>query len=106
MTKHPVQLIALHEDMRDSLNKAFGIDNTIVLNNGTDISRFQNAKPREEVRAKLGIPQDAFVVGHVGRFHPVKNHDFLVKVFKAVKKLKPNAFLLMIAGNAGKDRKK
>lgn len=98
MCHYSVRLIALHEQMRDILNTAFNVDNTIVLNNGVDMSRFRNAKHREVIRKELGIPQDAFVVGHVGRFDPVKNHTFLVKVFKAVKDRVPEAFLLMIAG--------
>jgi glycosyltransferase involved in cell wall biosynthesis len=32
------------------------------------------------MRASLGIPQDALVVGHVGRFAPQKNHTFWLQV--------------------------
>lgn len=30
-----------------------------------------------EVRQKFNIPKDALVVGHIGRFTPVKNHPLL-----------------------------
>lgn len=33
------------------------------------------------LRTDLGIPSDARVIGHVGRFHPAKNHAYLIRVF-------------------------
>jgi glycosyltransferase involved in cell wall biosynthesis len=32
------------------------------------------------MRASLGVPQDALVIGHVGRFTPQKNHAFWLRV--------------------------
>jgi glycosyltransferase involved in cell wall biosynthesis len=48
---------------------------------GIDLSRFQRAIPREVVRAGLGLPNDAWVVGHVGRFQEQKNHALLIDIF-------------------------
>jgi glycosyltransferase involved in cell wall biosynthesis len=36
---------------------------------------------REQVRAKLGIPADAFVIGCTSRFHPKKRLDVLIEAF-------------------------
>ena len=36
------------------------------------------------------------MVGHVGRLHPQKNHDFLIEVFAEIKKKKPDAELILI----------
>ena len=75
----------------------FDVDNTVVIWNGIDVMRFQNINLTSEMeRKKLGIPRNAFVVGHVGRFADQKNHDFLVDVFIEVAKVRPNAFLLMV----------
>ena len=103
-----LQLIALHQDMAKELNELFGIDNTVVIRNGIDFSRFENpGVTKEEERSELGIPQDAFVVGHVGRFNPVKNHVYLAEVFREVACIKLNAFLLMVgAGDSGDIEKK
>jgi glycosyltransferase involved in cell wall biosynthesis len=38
---------------------------------------------RATVRAELGIPEDGFVVGFLGRLHPSKNPDMLVRAFRA-----------------------
>lgn len=51
---------------------------------------------RTALRAGLGIPDDAFVVGHVGRFEDVKNHRFLVEVMAAVRVAQPGARLLFV----------
>lgn len=92
-----LQLIALHREMAQELNRMFDIDNTVVIWNGIDVMRFQNINLTSEIeRKKLSIPQNAFVVGHVGRFADQKNHDFLVDVFIEVAKVRPNAFLLMV----------
>ena len=45
---------------------------------------------------ELGIPQDAFVVGHVGRFTYAKNQAFLLEIFAELLKQKSNARLLMV----------
>ncbi len=43
----------------------------------TEEIRF-TARGRERVREALGIPQDAFVVGCISRFHPKKRNDVVV----------------------------
>lgn len=100
---YDTRIIALHEDMRQQINSLFKVDNTIVLNNGIHLSRFQNTLDKENVRKDIGIPQDAYVIGHVGRFSYAKNHTFLVDIFAELYKKNPNCFLLMIGD--GDERK-
>ena len=38
----------------------------------------------KEIRESIGIPKDAYLVGHVGRFHYAKNHEFLLAIFRDV----------------------
>jgi glycosyltransferase involved in cell wall biosynthesis len=45
---------------------------------GMDFSRFQQPVDRCEIRRRQGIPLNAFVIGHVGRFDPVKNQAFIL----------------------------
>ncbi len=57
---------------------------TIFIPNAIEIDKFRfNPKTREDVRKELEI-EDRFVIGHVGRFHYAKNHEFLLNVFKEV----------------------
>ena len=51
---------------------------------------------RDKMRLQLQIPQDAFVIGHVGRFGHMKNHTFLLDVFEQVNKKLPSSMLLLV----------
>lgn len=94
--KYHLRFITLHEQMRREVNELFGVNDSLVLNNGIDFSRFEKTEPREKIRAELGIPQNAFVIGHVGRFNVQKNHEFLVRIFAEICKRNPNTYLLLI----------
>lgn len=68
-----------------------------VLNNAIHaVSYRYNGETASAMRRTLGIPQDAFVIGHVGRFSLQKNHEFLVRVFSSVYEKEKNAYLLLI----------
>lgn len=55
--------------------------------NAVDATKFQyNRIVREQVRKELEL-QDKMVIGHVGSFRYAKNHEYLLKVFGAIKKL-------------------
>ena len=71
-------------------------DGFTVVNNGIDLKKFTfSQEKREEMRTALKMG-DAFVVGHVGRFVPVKNHAFLLEIFEEIKKLRTDAKLLLV----------
>ena len=71
-----------------------------VIPNAIEVAKFQyDSDLREEMRKELGV-QEAFVIGHVGRFHYAKNHEFLVQIFAEIKKQKENAVLLLL-GDGG-----
>lgn len=103
-----LQIFALHNEMAREIEDRFNIDNVIVLKNGIDFDRFKNVKEsKEEIRRSIGIPEDAYLVGHVGRFHYQKNHELLIKAFADVTKKKDNAYLLLIgSGNLENEVKK
>ena len=99
LVKHNnMRFIVLHDKMRIEINKLFNVDNSIILNNGIDFSRFDRKKIRDrnEFRKELKIPKEAFVIGHVGRFTEQKNHEMLVDIFDEIHKKNVKAFLLMI----------
>lgn len=98
--KHQLQFITLHDEMRKEVNELFKIDNSLVLNNGIDFSVFEKALPKEVVREREGIPKDAYVIGHVGRFNKQKNHKLLIEIFAEIYKTNPKAFLLMVGNGS------
>ena len=76
--------------------KAVRQDNYFVLNNALDADAFAfDAEKRRAARAVLGL-EDAFVIGHIGSFIPVKNHAFIFKLLEAVSRKNGAAVLLLI----------
>lgn len=68
-----------------------------ILHNAVDLAEFAyRAEARSSIRVELGIPEDAFVVGHVGRFNQQKNHSFLIDVFECVAREREDARLLLL----------
>jgi len=67
-----------------------------VLFCGIDLKPFQAPGDRPRIRAEFGIPPDALVIGHVGRFEPQKNHARLVEIFDAVRARGRDAWLLLV----------
>ena len=61
-----------------------------------DLFAFTSSVNRQEVRSGLGLPDSAFVIGHVGRFQPPKNHDFLIDVVSEVCRKHTDAYLLLV----------
>jgi len=69
-----------------------------VLYCGTDLSQLNDDIDCVEIRSQLGIPNDALVLGHVGRLSgdDVKNHIFLVDVAAEVLRRNGSTHLVLI----------
>ncbi|OYQ63068.1 glycosyltransferase [Pseudanabaena sp. SR411] len=67
-----------------------------VLYCGIDLELFRQPLDRLSVRSEFGIPIDAFVIGHVGRFVPLKNHELMLKILVKVLEKEPNTYLLFV----------
>ncbi len=63
---------------------------------GIDPEPFRHRTDRARIRAELGIPSDACVIGHVGRFQEQKNHGFLVEIAFEIAKREPRMRLLLV----------
>jgi glycosyltransferase involved in cell wall biosynthesis len=56
------------------------------------------APPNADARVAHGLPADAFVVGYVGRFAPIKDLGTLLRAFAVVVERIPHARLLLVGG--------
>ncbi len=73
-------------------------DHVIMMNNAIDAKLYQyHPAVEEEMRKELGL-EGKFVIGHVGRFFPQKNHTFLIDIFAKVYQQNKNAVLLLVGG--------
>jgi len=76
--------------------KAMKSDKYVFMPNGVDLERFcYSEEKRRAARRELGI-EDKFVVGHVGRYLPDKNHAFLLEAFAKLKASRPESVLLLV----------
>lgn len=75
----------------------FGTDDFTVVRNAINVDSYTfNETCRERTRKSLGISSDTFVVGHVGRFVPAKNHILILDIFSSLLRLRPNSVLLLV----------
>lgn len=77
-------------------------DKLQVIFNGVDIESYENGVRDAIKRKDLNIPEDAFVVGMVGRMSPQKAPDVFVKMAKQVKDEVPNAHFIIV-GNGNQE---
>ena len=77
-------------------------DKLQVIFNGVDIESYENGAHGAVTRKDLNIPEDAFVVGMVGRVSPQKAPDVFVKMAKQVKNKVPNAHFIIV-GNGNQE---
>lgn len=67
-----------------------------LLPNAIDVTNFSyNINVRNEYRKQFSL-EDAFVVGHVGRFQEQKNHTFLLEIFAKIAEKQENARFLLV----------
>ena len=78
-----------------SLTKG-GVDG-VVVPNGIDVDRLRPTSERDRsFRARLGIPEDAVVIGQVGKLVPHKRADYLLDVFAAIAPAHPDLHLCLV----------
>jgi len=66
-----------------------------VIPTGIDVEDFAGGDGKS-IRLARGIPENAFVMGHVGRLAPEKNLDFLSKAVAAFLRKKPRAHFIVV----------
>lgn len=76
-----------------------------IIYNGINTKKFlYNANIRKIEREKLGLNDDDFVIGNVGRFESQKNHTFLIRVFNELYKKNKKVFLIIIGKGSQKEK--
>lgn len=93
----------------DEVKKSLGITRkklatkTVVIKNGINIKELQEKSRLTNIkREDIGLSKGQFVIGAVGRLHPVKNFQLLLRAFACVHKRKSKA-RLVIVGSGGQE---
>lgn len=90
---------AVRDDMRTCL-PSWSTERIQTLYNRIDIAAVQAGQvSRSAAREHLGLPQDAWVVGNVGRLHPDKDQATLIRGFAQALPQLPKGSLLVIMGS-------
>lgn len=72
-----------------------------VLQTGIDLDTIDGAPTKAEVRARLGIPEDAVVVGAISVFRPVKRIPDLIDAVGRLLERHPQVYLLLVGNPLG-----
>lgn len=83
--------LALNEETALSL---YGSVSSIqIIPNAIPLKLYSEALPAD---IYADIPADATVICHIGRFQPMKNHEFLLKLFAEYLKEHPDSWLILV----------
>lgn len=74
---------------------------TYFIPNAIELKLYSAASTEKSVELKkdLGIPDCEYIIGTVGNARKVKNHIFLVKVFKKILEINPKSVLVIVGRN-------
>lgn len=98
-----MHVVVLSEKARKALLVFCPSVDVHVIPNGLDIDGIKSqCYDKEQLCREWHISNDAFILGHVGRFNKVKNHAKLIDIFDCLHKKQPNSVLLLI-GNDTKE---
>jgi glycosyltransferase involved in cell wall biosynthesis len=89
------QVFAPSESIRDLLQQRGVVTPIAVVPTGVHLENFAHGDG-PAFRRRMGIPEDAFVVGHLGRLAPEKNLEFLARAVADFVGSRPHAHFLVI----------
>jgi glycosyltransferase involved in cell wall biosynthesis len=73
------------------------LDKSCVIPNGINVAEFvPSGESRRSVRSELGLAEDAFLIGLMGRYHPMKDHANFLKAAALLSKRYPETHFLLI----------
>jgi glycosyltransferase involved in cell wall biosynthesis len=67
-----------------------------ILHYGIDVDSFQFARDRDAILSEFEIPLGSNIVGHVGRFVPAKNHEFVLSVARETVTREPKTHFVLV----------
>jgi glycosyltransferase involved in cell wall biosynthesis len=97
LTRRTARVIAVSGALAAELTGVFELpaDKVVMIHNGLDLAPYLGAGSRDAVRARLGLPLDAFVYGIAARFAPQKGLDAFVAAAAPVLEADPGSWLVM-----------
>jgi glycosyltransferase involved in cell wall biosynthesis len=93
-------LVAVSKAVKEKEIQSTGVKNlnVVVIYNGINTHAYKKLKSteRRRIRNRWGIPEDAYLIGSIGRLHPSKGFDTLLQSFKKIRSKIPNSWLIIV----------
>jgi glycosyltransferase involved in cell wall biosynthesis len=82
--------------LEDHLKIGYAKEKLTWIPNGVDTQRFQPVElVRKKMREKMGLKEDVFLIGFVGRFHEMKHLPLLLRAFGLLSARQPEVCLIL-----------
>jgi len=72
-----------------------------IVANGIDLLQFEDIPPQGKFRALYNIPSNRHVILYLGRLHPIKGVDLLIRAFAIVSKKRDDCILVVVGPDDG-----
>jgi L-malate glycosyltransferase len=93
-TGRAAYIVAVSQELNDWLIAAKWSHKCITIPGGVDLAMFTSHGPTGEWRRKLQIPDDALLIGHLGRFAAIKRHADMFEAARLLEAADPRIFFL------------
>lgn len=92
------RMIAVSQMVKDHIISRDGIApaKVEVIYNGIDISRFTSSLTKIAAREKIGVPENCFLIGTVGRLSEEKGHIYLINAVRRAKDIIPDLRFIIV----------
>ena len=90
------RVVAVSSDIEKVLIGLYGSNRVSCIHNGIDLEAVRVTTSREAFRRKWQIPEDAVVIGTVGRLVPVKGHAILLDATRILQASIGNVALVLV----------
>jgi L-malate glycosyltransferase len=97
------RILAVSSDLRNRLIKRFGAEKVTCIRNAIDIDQVRITRGAEELRKELGLDENEFLIGTMGRLMPVKGLESFLKAAHIIRRQKANVKFIIAGDGPLKD---
>jgi glycosyltransferase involved in cell wall biosynthesis len=99
--KRSDQVVVLSEYTREKLHLTYGVapSKVNVIPGGVDLERFRPSTDKDQIRARMGLPEDKFILFTVRNLVPRMGLENLISAFEIVQNKRGD--LLLVIGGVG-----
>lgn len=97
INRYATDFWACSDDAAKWFFKGNALKKSLVINNAINVNKFRfNDQKRKDLRKKLNIKDNEFVIGNIGRLQYQKNQKFTIDVFKKYLSINPKSKLIFV----------